>query len=81
MAVKDRTFWQSLSVVLSTIKKIGYVLLTLFMLFLAFMTYRYGGGFSDWKAIVVMITMIAMAILVGRIGFETDVNPFTRSTK
>lgn len=81
MAVKDRPFWQSLSVVLGAIKKTGYVLLTLFMLFLAFMTYQYGGGFSDWKAIVVMITMIAMAILVGRIGFDTNVVSLTRSTK
>jgi hypothetical protein len=55
--------------VLQTVKQVGYALLALFMLFLAVMTYRYGGGFSDWKAIAVIITMLALFALILRMGF------------
>lgn len=81
MSISDKPYMQSLGLVASIVKKTGYALLALFMIFLAVMTYRYGGGFSDWKAIVVMVTMLAMAVLVGRIGFETSTLPVIGSSK
>jgi hypothetical protein len=59
--------------VIEAAKRVGYLLLALFMLFLAIMTYRYGGGFSDWKAITVIITMLALFGLVGWMGFGSTI--------
>lgn len=38
------------------------------MLFLAFMTYRHGGGVSDWKTVVTIVTLLVLAVVVGRLG-------------
>lgn len=73
--------WRMLNRVGIILKKVGYAALALFMVFLAVMTYRYGGGFADVKAVIVMITMLAMAVLVGRLGFDLGTLRGSDSTK
>jgi hypothetical protein len=59
--------------VIAVMKRVGYLLLAVFMLFLAIMTYRHGGGFSDWKAIAVIVTMLALFGLIGWMGFGSTI--------
>lgn len=44
---------------------VGYALLALFMLFLAYMTYRYGGGLADWKSIITITALTMMFFITG----------------
>lgn len=52
------------------VREVSYLLLALFNLFLAYMTYRYGGGFGDWQAVVVIVVMLALAGLVMWLGLS-----------
>lgn len=47
---------------------LGYGLLSLFMLFLAYKTYVYGGAFSDWKSIVTILALVMMFVITGRLA-------------
>lgn len=50
---------------------LGYALLTIFMLFLAYMTYQYGGGLADWKSIVTIAALMMMFFITGRLTVTT----------
>jgi len=57
------------ALVKTSARAVGYAALALFLLFVAIMTYRYGGGFSDWKAVVVMLVMVWLSGLIAWMGF------------
>ncbi|WP_232700748.1 hypothetical protein [Halobacterium wangiae] len=48
-----------------SISVVGYGLLTLFMLLLTYLTYRYGGGFADWKSVVTILSLAMIAFITG----------------
>lgn len=50
---------------------LGYGLLSLFMLFLAYMTYQYGGALSDWKSIVTILALVMMFVITGRLAIAS----------
>jgi ABC-type Co2+ transport system permease subunit len=43
----------------------GYGFLTLFMAALSYLTYRFGGGFADWKSVVTIAALVAMIFVTG----------------
>ena len=53
------------------LKMILYGGLSLTMLILAYTTYLHGGGFSDWQAMAVILSMLGLFTLIARIGVES----------
>lgn len=67
MHSKSSKIWRA---VLREVREVSYVLLALFNLFVAYMTFKRGGGFGDWQAVVVMLVMVLLASLVLWLGLQ-----------
>lgn len=67
--------------IIREVREVSYVLLALFNIFLAYMTYRYGGGFGDWQAVFVMVVMLLLAVLVLWLGIGDRIRRWTGRTE
>lgn len=62
MSTESNRVWDHAKV---SITVLGYALLTLFMLFLTYMTYERGGELADWKSIVTLGALAMMCFITG----------------
>lgn len=50
---------------------IVYIGLSVFMLFIAYRTYRFTGGFNDVGTVAVVVGMVLLVLLILRLGYRT----------
>ena len=53
------------------VKLVGYLFITTFLLYLTYMTYVHGGKFSSWQSMIVIPALLALALLVLRLGISS----------
>lgn len=58
-------------------REASYVLLAVFNIFLAFMTHQRGGGFEDWKAVVVIVVLVLLSGLLLWLGLNETIRRLT----